>query len=1334
MQKLRKVIMMLLCMALMLSCLPMARAAGEKTYCAYGHTSHSGITCDAELITWSEWTSTTSLPTTGSYYLSGDVTISSACSPSGLNLDLNGCNITRTLTSSSTGSACNVFSVVTGKSFLLTDTNAERTGIISVSFSGNTSVGSSTLGKVVKVGPNATMKLYGGIIDGSNIIGNTKNTVTNATLNIENGTDKNDAAFYMYGGKVIGFHNYNESNGTKTYYNGSAIIARAGTTLEIHGGEVVGGTSKNGACIYSNTNNTRILGGTLVGGKVSNAGACMYVNAQTVTIGDVISDGGIYIYASAAKLILTGAPQISGTCSSGYGICFGASSTGTINATGLSKDARINIKNNRSTLTSAIIKVDEDLSECFTFVNPNYRAKYDASAQTISMEYYIASNNTVCQCSDCKGEIIPQWNVWDGTAKAGHFYMDKDAALTETITFDGEGTMVLNLNGQTLSKSTAGSIFQVKGNANLVIMDGSSDASGAMVGTAGEGNGMLIATEAANAGAEIYSGNFSVSNPTVKAGKGALIYAGAGSVKIAGGVFHAGSADMGDTLYAAPGSSLTIQGAPKIEGGVQVDTNVNVTISETPVIRKVAGGSSYAFKTASPITAGVLSVGARIMVSGTEEIVLADKFNNTNAFDAKFYFSPDDDGMRVKDVNGDIKLVPIVVDDAVIQARRDTVEAYMRKMATTLWTATEDITYCFHRTYDDPAQAPSSSLIHIKAGRTYMGLPYAYSATTRESFLDYAGEPDEKGIYPISGLTYQAMSGLSSQTRMGNDCSSSVATSWSLIGATVYATTSAGYVPRYGIVNLGDYIPEESYGSTGTAVVIEKNGAEVMYESYALLQKSDALVRYKSANNHTMLVVSVNVVRNDDGSINPTQSYAIVLEQTSTNVRNERTKTVAGVGTVYEIYGVDKKYTFEYLVNNTYIPVTCWELVDASPVDDPVVTDSVTEPTTENLFTGTITSNKFVDCVTITITDEDGNVVQKSAQNAYRSRQREFRMEEFITGLPRNWSRGVITLETLPVGQYHCDVVCRLTTGATYTMRSFDFEQSGESAVATNITTGESYLTIAQALETCSEGDALLLLETVTEDIQITKSIALDLNGCNIEGKITLGTGVTVQLKDSKTDDYTVEDGEGYGKISAAVEGLVAQEGYLKITEDGVTSFHRLNLDPVSINVRPSVAGIYYSSQFGGDEVIRRNIVAYGSALGAGIVPNFADNTYTRITDMTTWQVGTDASGKSNNRKNGTILLNIMAADALTADNQHGAEMKIYSRAYVELADGTRILGRTVRCSLREMVEGTEYVTGVDQMWSSLTTAQQEAMVQMYKQYADVMSSWNIPNIKASAQ
>ena len=1331
MQKLKKLICMLLCVTFVLSCIPVVHADdGDRTYCPYGHTSHVGIDCDAEMITWSKWTETTSLPTSGSYYLADDVTISSACSPSDLNLDLSGRSITRTLTSSSTGSACNVFSVVSGKSFLLTDVTGQENGIVSVSFSAGQSVANSTLGKLVKIGKDATMKMYGGILDGSNIYGNTKNNVSNGTLNVEE-CDSGTTSFYMYGGEIRGFHNYNEADGTKTYYNGSAIIARSSTKLEIRGGKVVGGTCKYGACINSSTNDTKLLGGEYKAGTANVAGACVYVAGTKATIGDVIMDGGVYIYSNAANLTLTGAPQISDTCALGYGIGIGASADNTINAKDLNANARINIKNNRTDPTAAaVLTVDEDLSQCFTFYDKNfdsnYVGAYDAEKGTISMRYFVAAGNTPCECSACNG-TVPTWGVWDGVANSGHYYLAEDTALSETFVPHAEQTLVLNLNGHTLSKGNAGSMFRLQNQANLVILDGSPNATGEMVGYSAAGvDGSLILTDSDNASAEIYGGTFSVSNPETKAGNGALLCANAGTINAAGGKFQAGTAEQGDTLYAATGSKLVIKGNAHFDGGIEIAAGVDASISETPVVRKLKDGSAYAIKTASRLKVGTMATGARVFISNATECVLASEFTDTNAFDASFYFSADGENMRIKVVDETIKIVPILIDEDVIQARRDQAEAYMRQNANLLWRATEDISYCFSTSTNDPAAAPDSRMIHIKAGRVYRGIPYSYSATTISSFLDYASEPDENGIYDISGLTALTMSGASNSTRMGNDCSSSFATAWSQFGASIYATTSSGYVPRYGMIPIGDYIPLESY-TTGTAEVIALNSAETMYESYALLQKADGLARWKSANNHTMMVTSVHVVRNADNSINPTSSYVRVLEQTSTNVTKERTATIDGIGTVYIICGVDTKYTFEKLLTDTYIPFTCMELIDASPVDKAEVKDdpAIETPSADNLFEGTITSNKFIDCVTITVKDEEGNVVQKAAQNAYRSKPRQFIMSEFITGQPRSWSRGIVDLDTLPAGQYECDVVCRLTTGQEITVREFDINLSG---AVLNTATGVSYTNIDTALALATEGHTLQLLQDIAQDVQITKNITLDLNGHSIVGNLSTGDGVTAALKDAQTDDYTVEDDAGYGKITGTVSGVEAQKGYMMITENGEVSFHRLNLDPVTVCVRPSVAGIYYSSQFGGDEVIKRNIVAYGSALGAGIAPNFADKTYTRFT-ADTWQTGADSEGNSKNIQNGTILQNIM-----TANDQSGAETKVYSQAYVELSDGTKVLGKLVCCSLRDMIEGTDKLAGVNQIWSSLKPVQQEAMLNMYRAYSHVMSTWNIPNIISAAQ
>ena len=189
----------------------------------------------------------------------------------------------------------------------------------------------------------------------------------------------------------------------------------------------------------------------------------------------------------------------------------------------------------------------------------------------------------------------------------------------------------------------------------------------------------------------------------------------------------------------------------------------------------------------------------------------------------------------------------------------------------------------------------------------------------------------------------------------------------------------------------------------------------------------------------------------------------------------------------------------------------------------------------------------------------------------------------------------------------------------------------------------------------------------------------------------------------------------------------------MMITENGETSFHRLNLDTVSVSLRASAAGIYFGSQFGGDEVVKRNIVAYGTAMGADKLPDFADEkTFTRFA-AENWVPGCDADGNANNLSHGTLLRDILHKDYGYSSNKLYADMKIYSRAYVELADGTRILGDVVCFSLRDIFEGVEGIAGIDQSWGDLTDEQRLPVLQMYNDFERVMRGWNIPNIKADA-
>ena len=290
--------------------------------------------------------------------------------------------------------------------------------------------------------------------------------------------------------------------------------------------------------------------------------------------------------------------------------------------------------------------------------------------------------------------------------------------------------------------------------------------------------------------------------------------------------------------------------------------------------------------------------------------------------------------------------------------------------------------------------------------------------------------------------------------------------------------------------------------------------------------------------------------------------------------------------------------------------------------------------------------------------------------------------------------------------------------------------ETDEEAIDESVSVAAS---LSDLIAESADGTSLKLQESVTEDVVVDKNIYLNLNGCSINGSVTVAEGYTLYVKDSQTDDYTVEDGNGYGKITGAVSGVVAQEGYMMITEGEETSFHRLNLDTVGLTLRANVTGVYYQSQFGGDEVIKRNIVAYGTALGAGQMPTFADKTYTRFADMTTWKPGMNANGYSNNLKNGTILQGIMSADGGYSSNKRNAGVKIYSQAYVELPNGTRILGKAVGYSLQDIIQGAEGIIGTDAMWNNLEQEQKDPILSMYATYERIMRNWNIPNIKAAA-
>ena len=386
-------------------------------------------------------------------------------------------------------------------------------------------------------------------------------------------------------------------------------------------------------------------------------------------------------------------------------------------------------------------------------------------------------------------------------------------------------------------------------------------------------------------------------------------------------------------------------------------------------------------------------------------------------------------------------------EEAILAQRRQTVLDYMMESISLLWRSDKTFTYSLGNTERD--QGKSFTIVE---GRLYRGLPYVYAAGTKDSFLEYAGEPDANGIYTITGIDATALNYESYGGRVGNDCSGAVTNAWSQISTSIGASTSSGCSPYFGVVPVGNYIfnppiNPSTHRVLDTKVVVETNGAQVMYEAYAMLQPADAAYHQEypsTKGNHIRMVKEVHVERNDDGTINGSNSYIIMLEQTRNLTSNNTTTTHTETGeTIYVIGGIDRKYKFSALFNDHYIPVTIKELRDPTPVEETWVADSLEEEATiDNLFTGNISSNRYTDAVKITIYNENGEIVQESISRKSRSYSKLFRMTQFVNEKPGSF-KGLLDLEALPAGNYRCTVTLKLTIDSDYvhTVRDFTFSK-----------------------------------------------------------------------------------------------------------------------------------------------------------------------------------------------------------------------------------------------------------------------------------------------------
>ena len=206
----------------------------------------------------------------------------------------------------------------------------------------------------------------------------------------------------------------------------------------------------------------------------------------------------------------------------------------------------------------------------------------------------------------------------------------------------------------------------------------------------------------------------------------------------------------------------------------------------------------------------------------------------------------------------------------------------------------------------------------------------------------------------------------------------------------------------------------------------------------------------------------------------------------------------------------------------------------------------------------------------------------------------------------------------------------------------------------------------ASAVEACDADSYVKLF--IAQDVVLTKDCAVDICGqtVNVSGDYTL------YGMDSSGDGYTVPTGKAVlaeGTILAS-DVTVGGKRYIAATDDTGATFHRLENKIESVSLRPSADGIYFTGAFGCDETLSGNIASYGVAVSTVNMPG-ADFMEDADTLYTNFEAATLEGGA---KQTGVLISGIMKEERNAQLNAAYGQMPVFATAYLIMKDGSVIL------------------------------------------------------------
>ena len=291
---------------------------------------------------------------------------------------------------------------------------------------------------------------------------------------------------------------------------------------------------------------------------------------------------------------------------------------------------------------------------------------------------------------------------------------------------------------------------------------------------------------------------------------------------------------------------------------------------------------------------------------------------------------------------------------------RDIVKNHMLKMAFVEWRPENDVVIG----WEPGAEGDFRVELQYDKGKTYYGMTYAGSASCLDLFEQYLKD----GVYaPPFNYYLEAV---------GNNCSTSIAMSYQQL---IDFPVTGGYKPtskRVGILTFPTKLnkpPYEKFGDNWiTQDLFDLNSENDIYEAYAKLDRGDLIYKNKVGSGHTRMVSRVEVTRDGNGNIAPFNSFIYCIEQTNTWDKDRP----GNVSTWF----IDKKYGFDRLYVNKFMPVTLCVFHEENPVLRKAYVTFNGKNTGETLkdrMSGVIESNFVLNYVMARLADKDGNVVKE---------------------------------------------------------------------------------------------------------------------------------------------------------------------------------------------------------------------------------------------------------------------------------------------------------------------------------------------------------------------